>query len=165
MDGPGSPQHREFISEAITPVEGSFDTASMATGEPGLPQRFRWRGTEYEVATVLERRKTTGPCQHGSGEQYVRKHWLRIETTDGMEMELYFDRQSRTKDAKQRWWLATITEKAGPRLAVSVERCQDITEKIRAARICVVGRLETVELVEIASGSLRTAGRFALRDK
>lgn len=98
----------EFVSEVITPVGASFATTSMSTGEPGLPLRFRWRDTEYEVAKVLETWKTTGDCHHGSGEQYVRKHRFRVETTDGTEMEIYFDRQPRTKRPKERWWLATV---------------------------------------------------------
>jgi hypothetical protein len=102
---------KEFISEPITPVEGSFDTASMSAGEPGLPARFLWRGTEYRVERVLEKWKTTGPCHHGSGEQYVRRHWFRIETSDGTQMELYFDRQPRAPQKKLRWWLASIQEK------------------------------------------------------
>jgi len=103
--------HKQFISEPITPIETSFETASMYTGEPGLPMRFAWRGAEYQVVRVLDKRKTTGPCRHGSGEQYVRRHWFRVELTDGAEMEIYFDRQPRVKDVKQRWWLATIVEK------------------------------------------------------
>lgn len=101
---------KEFVSEMIDPVEGAFAGAATAAGEPGLPLRFRWRDTEYEVAKVLGTWKTTGGCRHGSGEQYVRKHWFRVETTGGLEMELYFDRQARTKHVKQRWWLATVTE-------------------------------------------------------
>ncbi len=89
--------HKEFISEAITPVGGSFDTSGMAAGEPGLPARFVWRGGEYEVARVVDKWKTTGACRHGSGEQYVRKHWFRVQLTDGTEMEIYFDRQARTR--------------------------------------------------------------------
>jgi len=100
--------HKEFVSEPIIPVGGSFDTAAMATGEPGLPARFRWRETDYEVARVLDRWKTTGACRHGSGEQYVRRHWYRVEATDGTLMEIYFDRQPRTGRSKQRWWLAAI---------------------------------------------------------
>lgn len=82
----------------------------MSVGEPGLPARFVWRGTEYGVAQVLEKWKATGPCRHGSGEQYVRRHWFRVETTDGTQMEIYFDRQPRSRQKKQRWWLATIVE-------------------------------------------------------
>ncbi len=104
---------REFVSEPITPVEGSFDVAAMPGGEPGLPIRFVWRGEEYEVVRVLEKWKTTGPCRHGSGEQYVRRHWFRVETADGQEMEIYFDRQPRARKKKQRWWLATIMERGG----------------------------------------------------
>jgi phosphoribosylglycinamide formyltransferase-1 len=83
----------------------------MCAGEPGLPLRFLWRGTQYEVARVVEKWKTTGPCRHGSGEQYVRKHWFRVELTDGSRMEIYFDRQARTRQKLQRWWLASLEEK------------------------------------------------------
>jgi phosphoribosylglycinamide formyltransferase-1 len=100
----------ELISEAIRPVEPtSFDPAAMARCEPGLPQRFTWRSTEYEVAEVLERWKDTGPCHHGSGERYVRKHWYRIRTTDGLEMKLYFERHARSgRKRKRRWWLHSV---------------------------------------------------------
>ena len=103
--------HKEFVSEPITPAQGTFDTSAMAAGEPGLPAHFTWRGTEFEVERVLEKWKTVGPCRHGSGEQYVRRHWFRVETTDRTQMELYFDRQQRTRHRSQRWWLATILER------------------------------------------------------
>jgi len=105
--------HKEFVSEPVIPVAGSFDTSSMTTGEPGLPARFAWRGAEYEIARVLEKWKTTGPCRHGSGEQYVRRHWFRVETTDQCVMELYFDRQPRSRQKMQRWWLATVVVRGG----------------------------------------------------
>lgn len=108
MDGAHSSPHKEFVSEPVAPVEGSFDASTMAAGEPGLPMRFVWRGAEYEVAQVLEKWKTAGPCKHGSGEQYVRRHWYRVVTTNGAQMELYFDRQPRARQKTQRWWLATI---------------------------------------------------------
>jgi hypothetical protein len=82
----------------------------MATGEPGLPQRFRWRDTEYEVARVLSTWKTTGACRSGGAEQYVRKHWFRVELTDGSRFEIYFDRQPRSRQKKQRWWLVSVLE-------------------------------------------------------
>jgi phosphoribosylglycinamide formyltransferase-1 len=107
--GPQRP-HKEFVSEPLAPVGGAFDTSAMAAGEPGLPARFRWRDVEYEVARVLETWKTTGDCHHGSGEQYVRKHWFRIEAADGTMMEVYFDRNPRSRQGKKRWWLATILE-------------------------------------------------------
>jgi ribosomal protein S18 acetylase RimI-like enzyme len=105
---PAALHHKEFVSEVITPVDASFVTSAMSTGEPGLPLRFRWRGAQYDVARVLETWKTTGPCRNGSKEQYVRKHWFRVETTDGLEMEIYFDRQPRSRQTRQRWWLASI---------------------------------------------------------
>jgi len=100
----------EFASEPIKPVRGTFDTRGMSAGAPGLPERFVWRGNEYTVAEVVETWKETSNCKHGSGEQYVRKHWFRIRTTAGDEMKLYFERQARSqRELKTRWWLYTIS--------------------------------------------------------
>ena len=100
----------QFVSEPIQPLPGTFDAAGMVRGEPGLPRRFRWRGDEYAVTDVLETWKDTGPCRSGSPERYVRKHWFRIRTTNGVEMVLYFERQAKSaRDRKRRWWLYTIT--------------------------------------------------------
>ncbi len=99
----------EFISESITPVEGTFDTTAMARAEPGLPGRFTWRDNEYTVAQILKQWKESGPCKSGSSEVYLRKHWFKIITEDNMEMTIYFQRQSRTKKQnKKRWWLYTV---------------------------------------------------------
>jgi phosphoribosylglycinamide formyltransferase-1 len=97
-----------LIAEAITPIEGSFDTAGMTRGEPGLPQRFRWRGNEYIVAEVLSQHKEAGPCTHGSGERYLRRHHYHLRTTEGLEMKLCFERGSRA--GKARWLLLRIVE-------------------------------------------------------
>lgn len=99
----------EFVSELIVPVEGTFDTAGMARGEPGLPGRFTWRDKEYAVAQVLEKWKESGPCKSGSMEMYLRKHWFKIRCTDGTEMTIYFERQPKSKrENKTRWWLYTV---------------------------------------------------------
>jgi len=102
----------QFVSEAIEPVGASFATADMARGEPGLPQRFRWRGREYAVEDVMDQWKESGPCHSGANEMYLRKHWYRLRTDDGTVMNIYFQRQAKrgTKGARSpRWWLYTIT--------------------------------------------------------
>jgi hypothetical protein len=100
----------EFISEPIKPVADTFETAAMTRGEPGLPGRFVWRDTEYAVAEVLQTWKETGPCKSGSPEMYLRKHWYKIKTTNNLILQLYFERQPRSKGrGKKRWWLYTIT--------------------------------------------------------
>lgn len=105
----------QFVSEPVTPVAGTMDSAGMARGEPGLPQRFVWRDEEYTVAAVLERWKETSGCRSGADEQYVRKHWFKIRTTDGKEMKLYFERQARSKaQRKSRWWLFTVSSCEAP---------------------------------------------------
>ena len=108
----------EFVGERIKPVPGALTVRGVKVGEPALPAAFTWRGREYRVAEVLQKWRTTGPCRHGSirpngrPEQYVRKHWYRILTTDGAQMRLYFERQARSgRQRTARWWLYT---KAGP---------------------------------------------------
>ena len=99
-----------FISESITPVEGTFDAGGMARGEPGLPRKFRWRKQEYTVAEVIEQGRDHGSCRHGSGERYVRRHTYRVRTTDGSVMNLYFQRNSlgEKSSPKSRWRIRSI---------------------------------------------------------
>jgi len=102
-------RNENFIDEAIEPVEGTFDTEMMATGEPGLPHEFLWRGRRVVVAAVVKSWRETGPCRHGSGEQYVRKHWYDVLTTEGLVMRLYFERSARRGKPKgPRWWLFSV---------------------------------------------------------
>jgi hypothetical protein len=99
----------EFVSEPIKPAAATFDTAAMTRREPGFPQRFIWRDTEYTLAAVLENWKEDGPCRSGGGEMYLRKHWYKILTEQGVRMTIYFDRQARSRQkGKPRWWLYTI---------------------------------------------------------
>jgi len=96
----------EFIGEAIQPVAEMIDTGRMAAGGPGLPRQFRWRSEIVSITRVLNTWRETGPCRHGSGEQYVRKHWFEVATDSGLRMKIYFERQARSANKKKdRWWL------------------------------------------------------------
>ncbi len=97
----------QFISEPITPVPGTFDPRGIAQGEPGLPTRFTWRGEEYTVDEVLTVWKTSTP-EGGSGEVYLRRHWWELRTTTGHIMKIYFERQKKHKNAKNRWFVYTV---------------------------------------------------------
>lgn len=98
----------EFISEAIKPVAGTFNKAVMATGEPGAPSEFTWRGKTFIVKKVIRSWKKTAACTHGSGEQYVNKHYYEILTQSGERMKIYFERRPpRNKPNAPRWWLYT----------------------------------------------------------
>ncbi len=104
-----------FVSEPITPVPGSFDPAGMTRGEPGVPQRFRWRRREYTVARELESWRDHGDCRNGSGERYVRRHIYRVRTTDGHVLRLYFQRTvGRGRLPKTRWWLHSVEHSPAP---------------------------------------------------
>lgn len=103
-----TPLDERFVSERIVPAQDSHDTARMALGEPGLPHEFTWRGQTIRVAVVLRTWRDTGPCRHGSGERYVRKHWYEVRTEDGALMKIYFDRRPRGKALVPRWWLFSV---------------------------------------------------------
>jgi len=99
-----------FVSEPITPLDQSFDPSRMASGEPGVPQRFRWRKQEIAVAAILESWREFGDCAHGSGERYVRRHCYRVQTVAGPVMTLTFQRsfgRARFR-IKSRWRLLNI---------------------------------------------------------
>lgn len=103
------PRTEQFISEPITPVPGTTDTARMAVGEPALPGRFTWRGEQYAVLEVLAIWKQAGPSKGGQGSIYLRKHWYRVKTDAGIEMTVYFQRQPASRArAKDRWYLYSI---------------------------------------------------------
>lgn len=101
-----------FISEALKPI-GGFDTQAMAQGEPGLPEKFRWRARTFRIAEILESWKEYGDCKHGSGERYLRRHCHRLRTVDGVILKVYFQRSfGRGTKTASRWWLQSLEEKA-----------------------------------------------------
>lgn len=105
---------KTLISEALRPDGGTFDTAAMSRGEPGLPGKFRWRDRDLTVAEVLESGREFGDCSHGSGERYVRKHVYRVRMTTGEVMKISFQRTfGRAKRTAARWWLHSMEEPAG----------------------------------------------------
>ena len=98
----------QFIGAAIQPVVETLHAGRMGAGEPGLPRQFRWRRRTIQIAQVLRTWRETGPCRHGSGEAYVRKHWFDVRTDSGETMKIYFERQPRSRNSKARWWLFTV---------------------------------------------------------
>jgi len=98
----------QFISAAIQPVEETLDAARMSAGGPGLPRQFRWKRQTIEIVRVLRAWRETGPCHHGSGESYVRKHWFEVETDRGDMLQIYFERQARSGKNRSRWWLFSV---------------------------------------------------------
>lgn len=103
----------QFIGAALKPVAGTFDTAGMAAGGPGLPRQFQWGRQTVHVDRVLKTWRETGPCHHGSGERYVRKHWFQVLTDSGATLTIYFERQARA-GSRSRWWLYTIDGEGKP---------------------------------------------------
>ena len=106
---PAQQSVEKLISEALRPVFTEGDEGRVVVGEPILPGAFVWRGTTYPVLRVESAGRGMGPCTHGSGERYVRRHWYRLETTGGLVMQVYFERRPRGKQ-RQRWWLYAITD-------------------------------------------------------
>jgi phosphoribosylglycinamide formyltransferase-1 len=102
---------QKFISESIKPVIARTAAGEMATGGPALPLEFIWRGKALEIARVIDHWHETGPCKHGSGERYVRKHWFEVETADHRKAKIYFERKARGKQLTERWWLFSIEDR------------------------------------------------------
>lgn len=104
----------KLICESVIPLfDGSGGDTVMAAGEPVVPGAFVWRGDTYPVLHVLEAGKGLGPCTHGSGERYVRKHWYRFASSGGLVFRVYFERRPRARGAaSKRWWLYTVAEAA-----------------------------------------------------
>ncbi len=100
----------EFISAVIRPVEGTIEPSASA-GMPGLPREFEWGAQRLRIAHVLRTWKETGPCDHGSSDRYVRKHWFEVVTETGDRMRIYLERQAR-RGAARHWVLYTIEKGA-----------------------------------------------------
>lgn len=79
-------------------------------GEPGLPTEFKWKRIKLEIKRVTRTWKETGPCSHGADESYVKKHWYEVTTTSHGQAKIYFERQARGRNRKERWWLYSIEE-------------------------------------------------------
>lgn len=114
MIGNSVSKTEQFVGEAIQPDPATFDVSRMAAGEPGMPWVFRWRQQTVRVTGVVRTWRETGPCRHGSGEAYVRKHWYEVQTDGGQIMTLYCDRSGRRGDSKRRWWLFSSNRKDEP---------------------------------------------------
>lgn len=100
-----------LISERIIPVPGCIGIGRMARGEPGLPERFTWRGQEYLVDSLIEARKTASPENTRPGaDVYVRRHYFTVSCQSGEVMTIYCERQPHRPNAAARWWLYTIEE-------------------------------------------------------
>ena len=93
--------------EPIEPVPGSFDVRAMARGEPGVPQRFRWRGVDYRVVRILPGWKEMSAPEGTPVDRYVRRHAFLVRTTDGRRMRLVADRSGRRT---ARWILHSVSE-------------------------------------------------------
>lgn len=91
--------------EAVEPDPASWNAAMMATGQPGVPMRFTWRGTRYEVARILDDSRRTEKCAEGD-DRYVRRHVIWVETTSGDRMCLSGSRGTRAR--APRWTLREL---------------------------------------------------------
>jgi len=103
--------HEKFLGEALKPITATCHTTQMAAGAPGLPGEFLWGKDTLHILNIVRAWRETGKCTHGSGENYVRKHWFEVESSAGTA-RIYFERKSRGGPRSARWWLYSILESA-----------------------------------------------------
>ena len=121
----------ELISEPITPHAGTFGTARMGRGEPGLPTDFVWRDVSRKVIEVMSAWKDSSrEGGRAGGELYLRRHYFRLRMSDAAIWTVYCTRQTpRSGDPKKRWFLYTIetmeTPKSVPRPQTEPSRPRD----------------------------------------
>jgi len=102
-----------LISEALRPVFDQNGPAISQPGAPQLPTAFVWRGETWPLLEVIEQGRDVGPCTHGSGEQYVRKHWYLFQSRSGVRMRVYFERRPRGRAVQRRRWLYSLADGDG----------------------------------------------------
>lgn len=95
---------RRAILEPIAPDPASFDAGAMASGAPGPPRRFTWRGRAYAVRAVLDVRRELTPCPAGPRrERYVRRHVYEVRVESGERMWI-----SGSRGPGDRWLLRAL---------------------------------------------------------
>ena len=98
----------DFVSEQLIPAPGCGDLAAMATGVPGAPTRFQWRGDDHVLTQICSSWKSTGK---ELGETYLRRHYFEIVTDTGWRMTIYCERQTKNRaKPKARWWVYKATK-------------------------------------------------------
>ena len=96
----------EFISEAIEPLPGVFETRNMVRGEPGLPVGFVWRDREHRILQCMA---TGKKLSQSVGDLYVRRHTFSLQMDDDSTWDVYFLRQAAKGTSRRgqarRWYL------------------------------------------------------------
>ena len=95
---------RRFVSRPITPAGDGFVTGASGS-EPPVPRAFVWNDRTLEITAVLRSRRTS---KTDRGDNYLKRHWFELQTSDGAVIEVYYDREARRGSAP--WWLYTISE-------------------------------------------------------
>jgi phosphoribosylglycinamide formyltransferase-1 len=99
----------QFVSRPLKALYEAGEGAPVVVGEPVFPKAFVLGPERFEGLTILEKGKAYGPCTHGSGERYLRRHTWRVRTGEGEVLELYFERSrpgvGRAAKRRPRWFL------------------------------------------------------------
>lgn len=100
---------KKMVSEPIDPEAGSFEAGAMASGVPGLPVAFAWRGASKRVLSCERAWKSLRP--EPGGELYLRRHYYELRMDDGCCWVVYCLRQPSTaKGGRHRWYLYTVED-------------------------------------------------------
>jgi len=95
---------RTFVSRPIAPAGEGFITPATGS-EPPVPRAFIWDGRTLVITAVLRSWRSS---KGDRGDNYLKRHWFELETSDGARIEVYYDRE--TRRGASAWWLYTISE-------------------------------------------------------
>lgn len=110
-------------------IEAHFDEQPKLEKKPGCPQRFSWRGSEYEIAEVIgewhdysrrgrmakNMRPTHATTAALRGSWGVGKDYYRVLTRGGRIFEIYFDRSPKSiEHRKGAWFLFQELKRVSP---------------------------------------------------
>jgi hypothetical protein len=93
---------RKFVSRPIVPAGDGFITDARGS-EPPVPRGFIWDDRTLAITAVVRSWRSS---KMDRGDNYLKRHWFELETSEGATIEVYYERE--TRRGASPWYLYTI---------------------------------------------------------
>jgi hypothetical protein len=108
----------EAIGFIGDPIEVDFDAPPLFLKKPGVPDRFEWKGDQFEISELLgewfdyDRRGRMSMNMRTEnlrkterrGSWGVGRYFFRVEVTSGQIFDIYYDRAPEDASDRQGHW-------------------------------------------------------------